>query len=144
MKTALLVIFLALASSCATENSKSEIVADIDENLFNSFKKEVLDTLIGQDLLVDIPKFSGLFGASRYIKYDSLYFDRYLEKVGGLKWRGTGTVRKKEIDQLFENNIEDGYKEFRNKYGQRCFVQVSVPFFSVDRSEVFFTIDRHL
>lgn len=143
MKTGLLAILLILCSSCINENSKREVVANLDEKILYAFKEAVLDSLIGQDLLVDIPNFSGLFSADLYLKYDSTYFDMYFDKVTGFKWRGKGIVQKKEIDEFFKNDNESGYEEFRNKYGQRCFVRISVPFLSADQREVFFTLDRH-
>lgn len=142
MKKFIIGILFFQIFSCSNDGSKEKIDNIVSNEAINAFKKDVLDSLIGDDLLVDYPQQVGIFGADRHIKFDSVYFEQYLKNISGFRWTGQEIVLYSEINEIFENSSMGGWEEFRKRFGMKCFIRASTPFFSPDKKEVFISIDK--
>lgn len=142
MKKFLVGLLFLLIFSCNNDGSKKEIYNVVNEEAIISFKKEVLDSLVGHDLLVDYPQQVGIFGADRHIKFDSVYFEQYLKDISGFRWTGQEIILYHEIKEIFEDSSTEGWEEFRKRFGMKCFIRASTPFFSPDKKEAFISIDK--
>jgi hypothetical protein len=126
-------IVVLILISCDSKTKNIEF-NHFNEETINNFYTDVLDTIVGENLLVSKPDqfltFSSFNNIDDYVK-DSLFTSYYL-RFQEFEWTNEKLIPSDSIKIIFnkENNL--GWEYFRKKHGDICIINIGIPCFTPD------------
>ena len=139
-----LIIISILIFSCV-KKKESASFDYYDEEFIIEFYNEVLDTIVGENLLISQPDplltFGTFHSVEEYVN-DSL-FPIFIPKFYEFRWSNDNIISKDTIDFIFKDKDSFGWKYFRENYGNVCFLNIGLPAFTPDLKTAYVSIDIH-
>jgi hypothetical protein len=136
-------LILALFLFCNNHNKQEST----DFELILNFYNEVLDTIVGENLLINKPEmmlsFSSYWEENNHDNNTDSLFIEYFSKYKNFNWQNENLISRDSIDLIFKDGANIGWKIFREKYGYLCFIDIGIPYFSTDFKKAYVSINKN-
>ena len=138
----LAILIFSCDSQKPIDYSKLETIQDLNEKVLVDFYENVLDTLLGENYLYNLPnlkmklsRFKGLGNS------DQDFFKQQIEKFNSFQWDNyllkEKLLSKSELDTIFKNDPIKGWGIFNGGYGDNCICSMSIPLFTADLKKAY-------